>query len=103
MFRRTSRFPKAPFYGSKVVEIKDLTKVFDFINETALVQGPMAIQAGKENRPRNMQKILEETVYPKFAEIKAKAIREKLLEAKLVYGYFPCQSSGNDLIIYRGR
>ena len=30
-----------------------------------------------------------ETVYPKFAEIKAKAIREKLLEAKLVYGYFP--------------
>src|SRR5258708_17585826 len=27
--------PKAPFYGSKVVEIKDLTKVIDFINETA--------------------------------------------------------------------
>jgi 5-methyltetrahydrofolate--homocysteine methyltransferase len=44
---------------------------------------------------------LQETVYPKFAEIKAKAIREKLLEAKLVYGYFPCQSEGNDLIIYQ--
>jgi len=44
---------------------------------------------------------LRETVYPKFAEIKAKAIRDKLLEAKLVYGYFPCQSSGNDLIIYQ--
>jgi 5-methyltetrahydrofolate--homocysteine methyltransferase len=44
---------------------------------------------------------LRETVLPKFAEIKAKAIRKKLLEAKLVYGYFPCQSEGNDLIIYR--
>ncbi|HVQ56388.1 MAG TPA: vitamin B12 dependent-methionine synthase activation domain-containing protein, partial [Pyrinomonadaceae bacterium] len=44
--------------------------------------------------------ILRDTVYPKFAEIKATAIREKLLEAKLVYGYFPCQSEGNDLIIY---
>ncbi|MDQ3180952.1 MAG: methionine synthase, partial [Acidobacteriota bacterium] len=31
----------------------------------------------------------------------AQAIREKLLEAKLVYGYFPCQSEGNDLIIYQ--
>ncbi len=44
---------------------------------------------------------MRETVLPKFAEIKAKAIRKKLLEAKLVYGYFPCQSEGNDLIIYR--
>ncbi len=44
--------------------------------------------------------MLETTVYPKFAEIKAQAIREKLLEAKLVYGYFPCNSDGNDLIIW---
>jgi 5-methyltetrahydrofolate--homocysteine methyltransferase len=65
--------PQPPFWGSKVVEIRDLTKVFEFINETA---------------------------YPKVAEIKAKAIREKLLEAKLVYGYFPCNSDGNDLIIW---
>ncbi len=26
--------------------------------------------------------------------------RERLLEPKVVYGYFPCQSDGNDLIIY---
>ncbi len=91
--------PTAPFYGSKVVEIKDLTKVFDFINETALFKGQWQYKQGKRS-PEEYQKILEETVYPKFAEIKAQAIREKLLEAKLVYGYFPCQSSGNDLIIY---
>jgi 5-methyltetrahydrofolate--homocysteine methyltransferase len=43
---------------------------------------------------------LQTEVYPRFKELKAQAIREKLLEAKLVYGYFPCQSEGNDLIIY---
>jgi 5-methyltetrahydrofolate--homocysteine methyltransferase len=91
--------PKAPFYGSKVVEIKDLTKVFAFINETALFKGQWQYKQGRKS-PEEYQKILEETVYPKFAEIKAKAIRDNLLEAKLVYGYFPCQSSGNDLIIY---
>lgn len=91
--------PTAPFYGSKVVEIKDLTKVFDFINETALFKGQWQFKQGRKTTDEYRQ-ILEETVYPKFAEIKAKAIREKLLEAKLVYGYFPCQSQGNELIIY---
>jgi len=93
--------PRAPFYGSKVVEITDLTKVFAFINETALFKGQWQFKQGKRSA-EEYQQILDETVYPKFAEIKAQAIREKLLEAKLVYGYFPCQSSGNDLIIYQG-
>src|SRR5690349_14011260 len=81
--------PTAPFYGSKVVEITDLNKVFGFINETALFKGQWQYKQGRKT-PEEYKKILEETVYPKFAEIKAKAIREKLLEAKLVYGYFPC-------------
>ena len=100
--RNHRKIPTAPFYGSKVVEIKDLTKVFDFINETALFKGQWQYKQG-ENRRKNIRQILEETVYPKFDELKAQAIREKFLEAKLVYGYFPCQSEGNDLIIYEGR
>ena len=92
--------PKAPFYGSKVVEIRDLTKVFDFINETALFKGQWQYKQGRQTK-EEYEKTLHEIVYPKFAEVKAKAIREKLLEAKLVYGYYPCQSSGNDLVIYQ--
>jgi 5-methyltetrahydrofolate--homocysteine methyltransferase len=100
MVARANEIPTAPFYGSKVVEIRDLTKVFDLINETALFKGQWQFKQGRKT-PEEYQKILEETVYPKFAEIKAKAIRDKLLEANLVYGYFPCNSEGNDLIIYR--
>ena len=91
--------PTAPFYGSKVVEIRDLTKVFAFINETALFKGQWQYKQGKSSK-EDYAKLLETEVYPKFKAIKAQAIREKLLEAKLVYGYFPCQSEGNDLIIY---
>jgi len=92
--------PRAPFFGSKVVEITDLTKVFAFINETALFKGQWQFKQGRKSK-EEYEKILAETVRPKFAEVKAKAIREKLLSAKLVYGYFPCQSEGNDLIIYQ--
>ena len=93
------KIPDAPFYGSKVVHIQDLTKVFAFINEIALFKGQWQYKQGKSSK-EDYAKLLETEVYPKFKEIKAQAIREKLLEAKLVYGYFPCQSDGNDLIIY---
>lgn len=94
------QIPAAPFYGSKVVEIKDLNKVFAYINETALFKGQWQYKQGRKSKEEYAE-ILEKEVYPKFREIKAKAIREKLLEAKLVYGYFPCNSEGNDLIIYQ--
>ena len=97
---KLENLPTAPFYGSKVVEIRDLSKVFAFINETALFKGQWQYKQGKSSK-EDYAKLLETTVYPKFNEIKTKAIREKLLEAKLVYGYFPCQSEGNDLIIYQ--
>jgi 5-methyltetrahydrofolate--homocysteine methyltransferase len=90
--------PTVPFYGSKVVEITDLTKVFAYINETALFKGQWQYKQGKSSK-EDYAKLLETQVYPKFKEVTTKAIREKLLEAKLVYGYFPCKSDGNDLII----
>ncbi|MCA1626049.1 MAG: B12-binding domain-containing protein, partial [Acidobacteria bacterium] len=91
--------PAAPFYGSKVVEDIDLDEVFAFINETALFKGQWQYKQGKSSK-EDYAKLLENTVYPKFAAIKEKAKKENLLTPKVVYGYFPCHSEGNDLIIY---
>jgi 5-methyltetrahydrofolate--homocysteine methyltransferase len=91
--------PRAPFYGSKVVEDIDLDEVFAFINETALFKGQWQYKQGRKTK-EEYEKILHETVYPKFDAVKEKAKRENLLTPKVVYGYFPCQSEGNDLIIY---
>ncbi len=91
--------PAAPFYGSKVVDDIELDEVFAFINETALFKGQWQYKQGKKSR-EEYEKILEETVYPNFAKVKEKAKRENLLTPKVVYGYFPCNSEGNDLIIY---
>jgi 5-methyltetrahydrofolate--homocysteine methyltransferase len=91
--------PNAPFYGSKVIDDIDLDEVFAFINETALFKGQWQYKQGKSSK-EDYAKLLENTVYPKFAAIKEKSKKENLLTPKVVYGYFPCQSEGNDLIIY---
>jgi 5-methyltetrahydrofolate--homocysteine methyltransferase len=93
------KIPDPPFYGSKVIDDIDLDEVFEFINETALFKGQWQYKQGKSSK-EDYAKLLEKTVYPKFTAIKEKSKKENLLTPKVVYGYFPCQSEGNDLIIY---
>jgi 5-methyltetrahydrofolate--homocysteine methyltransferase len=44
---------------------------------------------------------MEENVLPEYERLKRLVKEERLLIPKVVYGYFPCRSEGNDLIIYR--
>ena len=94
-----SPIPKAPFYGSRIVDDIHLEDVFAYVNETALFKGQWQFKQGR--RPVDEYKTLvRETVKPIYEELKERSINEKLLVPRVVYGYFPCQSEGNDLIVY---
>ena len=43
---------------------------------------------------------MNEKARPVFAALQKQAVTEGLLEPKVVYGYFPVQSDGDDLIVY---
>jgi 5-methyltetrahydrofolate--homocysteine methyltransferase len=98
--RTDVEMPKAPFYGSRVVEDISLDEVFAFVNETALFKGQWQFKQGRKPLDE-YQAFVRETVRPIYAELKERSKREGLLVPRVVYGYFPCQSSGNDLIIYQ--
>src|SRR5688572_5457524 len=91
--------PTAPFYGSRVIEDIPLDQVFAFVNETALFKGQWQFKQGR-TAPDKYQAFVQETVLPIYEELKERSSRDRLLVPRVVYGYFPCQSSGNDLIIY---
>jgi 5-methyltetrahydrofolate--homocysteine methyltransferase len=92
--------PRAPFYGSRVVEDIPLEEVFSFVNETALFKGQWQFKQGRRTA-EEYRALVAEKVRPVYDELKERARREKLLTPRVVYGYFPCQSSGNDLVIYQ--
>ncbi len=92
--------PVPPFYGSAVVTDIKLEKIWEYLNEVALVRGQWQFSK-KGKTEEEYKKILESEVYPALDERKLVIKRERLFEPKVVYGYFPCQSSGDDLIIYR--
>lgn len=97
---RIVRVPVPPFYGSAAVTNIRLEKIWEYLNEVALVRGQWQFSK-KGKTEEEYKKILETDVYPALEEQKLKVKRERLLEPKVVYGYFPCQSSGDDLIVYR--
>jgi 5-methyltetrahydrofolate--homocysteine methyltransferase len=91
--------PTPPFYGSRVVEEISLDDVFAYVNENALFKGQWQFKQGKMP-PEQYQTLVREKVRPIYEELKERSKRERLLVPKVVYGYFACQSSGNDLIVY---
>ncbi len=91
--------PDAPFWGSKVVTDLDLDDIYPFINPVALFRGQWQFKRGKLSDDE-YQALLDHTVTPTFEQLKAKCRDEAVLQPKLVYGYWPCQSEGNDLIVY---
>jgi 5-methyltetrahydrofolate--homocysteine methyltransferase len=91
--------PTPPFYGSRVVEEISLDEVFAYVNENALFKGQWQFKQGK-TPPDEYQKLVRDKVRPIYEELKERSKREELLVPKVVYGYFACQSSGNDLIVY---
>jgi len=97
--RAAVEIPKPPFLGSKIAENIPLGDIFSYINEAALIRGRWRIIRGKRS-DEEYKNILEEQIYPELEAIKSKVVKEKLLQPKAVYGYFPCQSDGNDLVIY---
>jgi 5-methyltetrahydrofolate--homocysteine methyltransferase len=97
--RTDVEIPRMPFYGSRVVENISLDDVFAFTNETALFKGQWQFKQGR-TPAEQYDALVRDKVRPVYAELKQRCKSEQLLIPKVVYGYFPCQSEGNDLIVY---
>lgn len=92
--------PTPPFFGSRVVTDIPLDEVFAYINEVSLFRGQWQFRRGSigvEGRER----LIEEKARPAFEQWKRRCVEEGMLQPKVVYGYFPCASEGDDLVVYR--
>jgi len=92
--------PVPPFWGRRVVkEHLSPRLIFPFINPNALFMGQWGFKKGALSEEQ-YDRLMEEKAIPVFNELQKRALDEGFLEPKVVYGYFPVQSHGNDLIVY---
>lgn len=91
--------PEPPFFGARIIDDIALSEIFPYINETVLIKGQWRVRRG-DMPEEEYKQLLGDKVLPVLEELKQQAIEENLLVPRVVYGYFPVQSQGNDLIVY---
>jgi|ERR1022692_766618 cobalamin-dependent methionine synthase I len=67
------------------------------INETALFKNQWQLKTASQ---ADYVRLVEEKFRPIKKKLEEEVAESDLFEPKVVYGYFPCQSDGNDVLIY---
>ncbi|CAG1000513.1 5-methyltetrahydrofolate--homocysteine methyltransferase [Phycisphaerales bacterium] len=91
--------PTPPFWGTRVVTGLDLDDIYPFINPIALFRGQWQVKKGALS-DAEYGAMLEDKIQPIFERLKADCREKRILQPGVVYGYFPCSSDGDDLIIW---
>jgi len=91
--------PTAPFFGSRVETEIDLELIYPYINTTALFRGQWGFKKGTLHRD-DFNALVEDTVEPIFERLKGWCKEENVLRPKVVYGWWPCNSDADDVVMY---
>ena len=94
--RRDVPVPVPPFWGAQVATRIRLEDVVACLDRNALYR----LQWGAKNAKGERWEQLKAEFDARVRELVREAEREGWLEPKVVYGYFPVQSAGNELIVY---
>ncbi len=90
--------PIPPFWGVRVEKGYELRELFQYINDTALFKNQWQLKTAAQE---DYARLVEEKYRPIKKKLEEEILASGLFEPKVVYGYFPAQSDGNDIIVYQ--
>ncbi|MBW3662626.1 MAG: methionine synthase [Actinobacteria bacterium] len=91
--------PAPPFWGQRVVRGIPIDDVWPLLNEIALFRNQWGFTPG-DRTPPEYRAFLDEEARPVLREWVARAKAERLITPEVVYGYYPANSDGDDLIVW---
>jgi len=93
--------PTPPFWGRRVLQKKDLDleTIFEWVNKKSVIKMHWGYKKGKMSI-EEYQKLLETKVYPTYERLKKEFIEKGLFEPTIIYGYYPCRSNDQELLIF---
>ena len=90
-----NQIPTPPFWGSRIIKGIPLADYSGMLDERALFVG----QWGLKSKRGEYETMVESEGRPQLRSLLNESLSQGWLNAAVVYGYFPCYSEGNDLII----
>jgi 5-methyltetrahydrofolate--homocysteine methyltransferase len=91
--------PAPPFWGTRVIKGIQLKEYASWLDEGALFKGQWGLKQARTGDGPTYEELVETEGRPRLRGLLDRLQTENLLEAAVVYGYFPCVSKDDDLIL----
>jgi 5-methyltetrahydrofolate--homocysteine methyltransferase len=91
--------PTPPFWGDRVVKGIPMADYSALLDERATFMGQWGLRGSRGGNGPTYEELVESDGRPRLRYWLDRFQTEGLLEAAVVYGYFPCVSKGDDLIV----
>jgi 5-methyltetrahydrofolate--homocysteine methyltransferase len=88
--------PSPPFWGTRVIRDVPLDEVFELLDLDELYR----LQWGGRGSGEQYKSAVKDEFEPALERLKRDAKKNGWIKPEVVYGYFPAQSQGNDVIVY---
>jgi len=101
MPNRDIKVPTPPFWGRREIKLtpSQIEMAFKWINHKLLFKSRWGYSS-KGMSKEAYEKQLDEVVWPAYEKLKKRFLDEKLFEPTILYGYWPCRSDDNTLLIF---
>ncbi|MCX6908085.1 MAG: B12-binding domain-containing protein, partial [Verrucomicrobia bacterium] len=90
--------PAPPFWGWRVVPYVNPREIFPLVDKKTL----FLLQWGG-SKEKDKERLIKEKFEPLLRQLEDEFLASNYLTPKAIYGYFPCASEGDSLIIYDPR
>ncbi|AZS88248.1 methionine synthase [Streptomyces griseoviridis] len=91
--------PEPPFRGTRVIKGIQLKEYASWLDEGALFKGQWGLKQARTGEGPSYEELVESEGRPRLRGLLDRLQTDNLLEAAVVYGYFPCVSKDDDLIV----
>ncbi|HEX6498115.1 MAG TPA: methionine synthase, partial [Micromonosporaceae bacterium] len=91
--------PNPPFFGTRVVKGIPLAEYAALLDERATFVGQWGLRGARGGKGPSYEELVETEGRPRLRYWLDRLTAEHVLEAAVVYGYYPCYSEGNDVVV----
>jgi 5-methyltetrahydrofolate--homocysteine methyltransferase len=91
--------PRPPFFGTRVVRGIPLAEYAAMLDERATFLGQWGLRGARGGTGPSYEELVETEGRPRLRYWLDRLTADQVLEATVVYGYFPAYSEGNELVV----
>jgi 5-methyltetrahydrofolate--homocysteine methyltransferase len=91
--------PSAPFWGTRIVKGFKLADYAGFLDERATFMGQWGLKPSRAEDGASYQELVETEGRPRLRYWLDRILAEGMFDAKVVYGYFPVYSDGEEVVV----